>query len=131
MKNKSHLHVTQNGKNFGPLLNNIKFYMKGGIMRRVIFFLTVSVFLFSGIIQGPVCNMPLDFDYNGYLSALKLDAVAWAKKPGEPKKVKKLKKSEEHGQPGNPIAVPEPSSTFLLGIALLGTVVLARKRFKK
>jgi hypothetical protein len=96
-------------------------------MRRIIFVLTVSVFLFSGIIQGPICTLtsPLGYDYDGYLNALKLDTVAWAKKD------KKTKTDKKNGQPGNPIAVPEPSTTLLLGAALLGIVVLARKKFNR
>ena len=133
MQVESHLHVSYNGKNFGYHFSNIRFHMKGRVMKRITFFLTVSVFLFCGIIQGPVCTLitPLNLDYNGYLNALKLDTVAWAKKPGKPKKVKKLKTFDEQGQPGNPIAVPEPSTTLLLGATLLGIAVFARKRFKR
>jgi hypothetical protein len=96
-------------------------------MRRIIFVIAVSVFLFSGIIQGPICTLtsPLGYDYDGYLNALKLDTVAWAKKPKEPKEPKEPK------LPKDPIAVPEPSTILFLGVTLLGIVVLARKRFNR
>ena len=101
-------------------------------MRRLMLFLTISVFLFSGIIQGPVCNIIvlLDLENDGFLSALKFDTVAWAAKPGKPGPPPTGQTGPPPpGQTGNHL--PEPSTAILLGAGIVGAVYLLRKKRKK
>ena len=86
-------------------------------MRRVILIFTISVFLFSGLIQGPfsplknVINLVDDFD-----------KVAWAKD--------KPKDKDKDKDKGGPTPTPEPSTLILIGTGIAGAALL-RKKFKK
>ena len=103
-------------------------------MRFLISFLTILLFLSSGVIQGTVYTIikPLNLEKDSYLSPLKsilsfandFDSVAWAKEKDKDWKDKDKKDKD------TPLPVPEPATMILVGTGL-GLAVLFRKKFKK
>ena len=100
-------------------------------MKHLVLFMTILLFVFSGVIQGTVCTIvkPLNLVKDSCLSPLEnilsftndFDSVAWAKKD----KDKKDKKDNDQ-----PIPTPEPATFILLGTGV-GLAALLRKKFKK
>ena len=104
-------------------------------MRRIIFFLAINVFLFSGIIQGPLYSIMkgLDAENDGYLSTLKFDKVAWAKKPGPPPPGHTGPPPPGHTGPPPPghILTPAPGAAILIVLGIAVVAVVLRKNLKK